>query len=86
MCLKAILILISVSFLNTAFSYGQTWQQFRGADFGRTSETNVATKWNEDSVEWKTPLPGRGASSPVVFDGRIYLTAYTGVVPVSASN
>ena len=27
---------------------------------------------------WKTPLEGRGASSPVTFGDRIYLTSYTG--------
>ena len=31
-----------------------------------------------ENVAWKTPLPGRGSSSPVVFADRIYLTAYTG--------
>lgn len=75
---KVILLLISISVCSASFSYGQAWQQFRGADFGRTSETNVATKWNDENIDWKTPLPGRGASSPVVFGGHVYLTAYTG--------
>ncbi len=57
---------------------GEQWTQFRGSDYGRTSEANVADRWTSELVAWKTPLPGRGASSPVVFDGRIYLTAYTG--------
>lgn len=56
----------------------QEWTQFRGPDFGRTAETNVAETWDDQAVEWKTELPGRGASSPVVFDGHVYLTAYTG--------
>ena len=57
---------------------GEEWTQFRGFDYGRTSETNLAERWDSEIVAWKTPLPGRGASSPVVFDNRIYLTAYTG--------
>ncbi len=56
----------------------QQWNQFRGPDFGRTSETKVAETWNEQAVQWKIELPGRGASSPVVFNDRIYLTAFTG--------
>ena len=35
-------------------------------------------EWNSDGIAWKTPLPGRGASSPVVFNDHIYLTAFTG--------
>lgn len=62
----------------SALAYGEDWTQFRGSDYGRTDETNVAAQWNSENVAWKTLLPGRGASSPVVFDGRIYLTAYTG--------
>ena len=57
---------------------GEEWTQFRGSDYGRTLETNVAERWVSEVVAWKTPLPGRGASSPVIFDNRIYLTAYTG--------
>ncbi len=35
--------------------------------------------WGEsENIVWKTPLPGAGASSPIVFGDRIYLTCYTG--------
>ena len=61
-----------------AIVQAEGWTQFRGSDYGRTSETNVAERWVSEMVAWKTPLPGRGASSPVIFDNRIYLTAYTG--------
>lgn len=57
---------------------GEDWTQFRGRDFMRTSLKSVAPQWRSEGVAWKTRLPGRGASSPVVFNGRIYLTAYTG--------
>ncbi len=56
----------------------EDWSQFRGPDFGRASQTNIAETWNTKAVDWKTPLPGRGASSPVVFGDHVYLTAYTG--------
>ena len=57
---------------------GEEWTQFRGSDYGRTSETQVNELWDSSTVAWKTPLPGRGASSPVLFGENIYLTAYTG--------
>jgi outer membrane protein assembly factor BamB len=39
----------------------------------------LPTRWSDsENVRWKTPLPGAGTSSPVVFGDRIYLTAHTG--------
>ena len=70
--------LLIVTTVLSQVANGQAWTQFRGSDFGRTAATNVAKAWSDNVVEWKTPLPGRGASSPVVFDGRVYVTAYTG--------
>jgi len=32
-------------------------------------------KWDETNVLWKTPLPGKGCSTPVVWSHRIFLTA-----------
>lgn len=53
------------------------WPQWRGP----TSNNHAApgatapTEWGEDSgILWRTPVPGRGHSSPVLFDDRIYLT------------
>ncbi|TWT76302.1 outer membrane biogenesis protein BamB [Planctomycetes bacterium CA13] len=56
----------------------EEWTQFRGPDFGRTSETNIAKTWDTEGIQWKSPLPGRGASSPVVFGDHVYITAFTG--------
>lgn len=54
----------------------QTWPQFRGPDGqGHTNEATLPLTWSEsEHVAWKTPLPGRGWSSPVFADGRIWLT------------
>lgn len=57
---------------------GHEWTQFRGPDFGRSSETQLPSRWDRDSVIWRTPLVGRGASSPVIWGDRVYLTSYTG--------
>lgn len=54
--------------------------RFRGPDgSGKSAASPLATKWNSDhGISWKTPLPGAGASSPVVFQDRVYVTAYSG--------
>jgi hypothetical protein len=56
------------------------WPNFRGpTGMGTTSAVGLPVRWSEtENVTWKTPLPGPGASSPIVFGGRIYLTCYTG--------
>lgn len=57
---------------------GESWPQFRGPDGqGRADEASLPMRWSEtdgESIVWKTPLPGRGWSSPVVENGRIWVT------------
>jgi len=52
------------------------WSQWRGSDgSGVSREANLAAEWNSDkNIRWKTLIPGRGHSSPVVWDSRIFLT------------
>ncbi|MDP1563924.1 MAG: PQQ-binding-like beta-propeller repeat protein [Pirellulaceae bacterium] len=61
-------------------SDGTDWPAFRGpAGMGISTNTGLPMEWGPDkNIAWKTPLPGAGASTPVVFGGRVYLTAYTG--------
>jgi outer membrane protein assembly factor BamB len=63
----------------TRFSLAD-WPQFRGPDGnGTAAEASPPIKWSDsENIVWKTPLPGRGASSPIVWDDRIFVTAYTG--------
>lgn len=58
----------------------QNWPQFRGPGGNASSENkNLPTQWNDtENIAWKSKLPGRGASSPIVVGDRIYLTAYSG--------
>lgn len=54
----------------------EQWPQFRGpTGQGQSSERGLPFEWSESrNVVWKTPVPGSGWSSPVVADGRIWLT------------
>ncbi|MFP6691395.1 MAG: PQQ-binding-like beta-propeller repeat protein [Pirellulales bacterium] len=69
-------------FLTIAIGYslpargGENWPQWRGADgLGHAAATDLPQKWSEaDNVTWKTHIPGRGWSSPVIENGRIWLT------------
>ena len=53
------------------------WGQWRGPlATGFAPAANPPTEWSETkNMCWKTPLPGLGHSSPVVWDNYIYLTS-----------
>ena len=52
------------------------WPQWRGPDGqGHATATNLPTEWSDsENLAWKSPLPGRGWSSPVVSGNQIWLT------------
>jgi outer membrane protein assembly factor BamB len=56
------------------------WREFRG-DGGRclAVDARLPLTWNEkENVAWKSPLPGRGASSPIVVGNRVVVTCSSG--------
>ncbi|MAG94488.1 MAG: serine/threonine protein kinase [Planctomycetaceae bacterium] len=55
---------------------GEDWREFRGpTGQGLSQATGLPLTWSEtDNVRWKVPVDGLGWSSPIVSDGRIYLT------------
>jgi outer membrane protein assembly factor BamB len=56
------------------------WPRWRGpTDGGSAAAGTYPVKWDANSgLLWKTPLPGKGCSTPIVWDKRIYLTAPVG--------
>ena len=52
------------------------WPAWNGpSGSGVSTETSAPVQWSEqDNVRWKTPLPGGGNSSPVVWGNRVFLT------------
>ena len=59
-----------------AITRADDWPQFRGpSGQGYSSEAGLPLAWSESrNIVWKTPVPGRGWSSPVVAGGRVWLT------------
>jgi outer membrane protein assembly factor BamB len=60
-------------------AFAQGWPQFRGPDGqGHSNERGLPTEWSEsNNVAWKVVVPGRGWSSPVVVDGKVWVTTAT---------
>ena len=56
------------------------WPCFRGLDrSGVSQDKGLPAEWSDTkNVVWKTLLPGAGASSPITFGDKIYLTCYSG--------
>jgi outer membrane protein assembly factor BamB len=57
-----------------------TWSSFRGpTGMGVSEAKGLPVNWSlTENIAWKAELPGPGASSPIVFGDRIYITAYSG--------
>jgi outer membrane protein assembly factor BamB len=55
---------------------GEDWPQFRGpTGQGHATERGLPLEWSETkNIVWKSPVPGLGWSSPVIADGRVWLT------------
>ena len=54
------------------------WNQFRGPQGNGQVNGKLPLTWSEtENVEWKTAIPGRGWSSPVVWENQIWLTTAT---------
>lgn len=67
---------VSGIFLLTLSSLvAEDWPSWRGPSHaGSRAGEDYPTKWSPDSVAWKVDLPGKGASCPIVWKKRIYLT------------
>ena len=53
------------------------WPQFRGPDGqGHSKSKNVPLEWSDEkNVKWKMAVPGKGFSSPVIFNQQIWMTS-----------
>lgn len=55
------------------------WTQFRGENSQGISKESVAKEWSAGKgILWKTELPGKGSSSPIVVGNAVFCTSYTG--------
>jgi hypothetical protein len=57
----------------------ENWPMWRGPRGDGTSlERNIPTQWDGQSgrnIAWKTPIPGRGHSSPIVWQDRVFVVS-----------
>ncbi|MCW5976994.1 MAG: PQQ-binding-like beta-propeller repeat protein [Bryobacteraceae bacterium] len=70
-------MLLGLGFGLCAAAWAEDWPQFRGpTGQGNSAETGLPLAWSESkNIVWKTPVPGRGWSSPAIQGDRIWLTS-----------
>ena len=84
---RRLLLCLFVSFVVLSLASAADWPQFRGpAGDGLAAAKNLPTKWDETTnVTWRTPIPGKGWSSPSLYHGKLYLTSAVPLDPGSGS-
>jgi outer membrane protein assembly factor BamB len=51
------------------------WPQWRGPSFNGMAFGDAPTTWSDTkNIKWKTDIPGRGHSTPIIWGDRIFLT------------
>ena len=78
--LNRCLLLAAICTWITPTGHAADWPQFRGPDGqGVASDEGLPVTWSDnENLLWKTDMPGAGSSSPIVLDGKVYLTCYSG--------
>ena len=80
--IKVAIFLIGLALLSPAsiMAADTNWPNWRGAgENGSTSIGSYVTKFdNEKNVKWKTKLPAKGCSTPIVWKDQIIITSPDG--------
>ena len=75
--MSRVLCLIVCLFFN-ADLLAENWPCWRGPrGDGTSAETQIPVKWNGETGEgiaWKVAIPGKGHSSPIVWEDRVFVT------------
>ena len=62
------------------YCYASNWPGWRGPNGdGVSTETNLPVKWSATKgIRWKVELPGKGISTPVIWENRLFVTSSSG--------
>jgi len=78
-CFAALIATIFLLSQSSAQTETADWPQFRGPSGNASCDDETPATWSDsENMVWKTEIPGRGSSSPIVIGDKIFLTSYTG--------
>ena len=71
------IVLLIVMTVLTGVAAAESWPEFRGPrGDGHAPNSRIPIRWSEEqNVAWKTSLPGRGWSTPVVVGSQLWMTS-----------
>ena len=65
----------ALAFSLSAFAADDDWARWRGPNENGVARSAAPIQWSDtENIAWKTAIPGRGHSSPVLWGYRIFLT------------
>jgi len=80
---KTVFWIIIATLATPTLTWARDWPQWRGPFFnGSTDETNLPASWGEtENIAWISPLPGPGGATPVICNGRVFVSSMVGRGP-----
>jgi outer membrane protein assembly factor BamB len=78
--LRTTLTLLLTAFILIGSLSADNWYRWRGPNNDGVSQaTNAPIHWSQtENVRWRLPLPGEAASTPIVWEDKIFLTSAEG--------
>ena len=76
-CLEMLACACAMTWASVA-SGQDNWPRFRGADATGVvaDDSRLCDTWDQETnVRWKTPIPGRGWGSPIIWGNRVFVSA-----------
>ncbi len=74
-------LMISVLLVAADSPDAHNWPGFLGAGAPPVAAESIALEWAPDrNIAWQIPLPGEGQSSPVIWNGHVYVTSVEGAM------
>jgi outer membrane protein assembly factor BamB len=75
MSLSEIVLVLYIVCIGIDNLEAHNWPGWRGDGQGISYEKDLPIKWSEnEGIKWKTPVPGAGHSSPIVWENRVFVT------------
>src|SRR5437763_944928 len=75
--LRTSALLVVILTLAASHSFAENWPAFRGpTGLGYTREKGLPISWGGDenkNILWKSPLPGDGLASPIVWNDNVFV-------------
>ena len=77
MSIKSVALLNALVLVVAASGLAADWPQWRGPFFnGSTDEKGLPASWSKtENVAWVSPLPGPSGATPVISNGRVFVTS-----------